>query len=204
MLITKITRTKGGLLAVMSGGEQIALLDDKAIEEHDIGVGVDVPDDVLEDIQRESDERRALTAGLYLVAKREYCRKQIVEKLRRSHDEEAAEYAADELCRLGFVDDRRYAEKYALICFEDKHFFTRRVVYELTAKGIDRSLAQEVCAELEPDEDEAIDALLDGRLGMGLDSEAGIRRTTATLERYGYSRAKSISHILKRCRGDEI
>ncbi|MBE6765666.1 MAG: regulatory protein RecX [Clostridia bacterium] len=187
MLITAIKRVKGGLLAVMCGEEQVALLDDKTIEEHDFGVGCDVPESVVEELQFESDCRRALTAGLYLVGRREVCRDQVIKKLEPNYGIEAAQSAADELEKLGFVNDRRFAEMQATVYFEDRHFYKRRVIFELTRKGVPRDIAQEVCEELAPDEEEAIKELLEGRLGRDLDTDAGRRRTCATLERYGYS-----------------
>lgn len=187
MLITKIDRVKGGLLAIMCGDEQVALLDRKTVEEHDIGVGVSVPESVLAELQFESDCRRALTAGLYLVARKEVCRSQVINKLAPNYGHEAAEAAADELEKLGFVNDRRYAEMLAAIYFEDRHFYTRRVMLELTRKGVSREIAHEVCEELAPDEEQAIKELLSGRLGRDLSSDTGKRRVYSALERYGYS-----------------
>lgn len=128
----------------------------------------------------------ALDKGLNIVARKEVCRARMYTQLADDFGGEAAGWACDELERLGLVDDRRYAGLYAERQFSEKNFYIRRVEYDLCGKGIDRELARQVCAELAPDQEEALAGLLSGRLGRDLGDQAGVRRTTATLIRYGY------------------
>lgn len=129
--------------------------------------------------------RRALNKGLRIVARREVCRYMIIDHLRDEFGGEIAESAADEIVRLGLVDDSRYARLYAHQLF-DKGFYIRRVVYELRGKGVDSSLARETAANLAPDQEEAITQLINGRLRVDLSDSKSIRRVMSTLDRYGY------------------
>ena len=131
------------------------------------------------------DFRRALDKGLRLVARREVCRRQVIERLREEFGEDTAEAVADELARQRLVDDSRFARLYAAQLYE-KGFYIRRVVYELKSKGVDGGLAEETAYDLAPDQEESILRLLGGKLGSELADAASLRRAMNTFERYGY------------------
>ncbi len=199
MLISAIRRQKGTLFAIYSEGEQMAVLDIQVLESaDDLAVGLDVSEERLSELQDQSDLRRARNKALSMVARRELCRKGLIRKLcDNGFDSDIAECTADEMERLDFVNDRRYAEMTADEMYRIQKYARRRVSYELSQKGIDRELASEIAAELEPDAAEVLDELLGGRLARDTDSEAGIRRCMNTLMRYGYE-THDIYSALKR------
>lgn len=195
MTVTALRRRRGNIFAVFSGSEQIALLDEKTIDEHGIRAGVSLSESEIELLSEESAGRQALTRGLEIIARREVCRSDMCKRLEKDYGDDAAQFAADELERLGLINDRRFAVMLAEQLYEVKHYYTRRVCYELVGKGVDRDLAQEVCQEIEPDQTQALELLLSGRLGRELGDERGRRRVINTLIRYGYEAGEIYSAI---------
>lgn len=204
MLITAIRRKRGDLYAVYSGGEEVALIDSETLAECErLAVGNELTEEELDDIQAQSNRRQARSKALGIVARKEISRRAIIKKLGESgFSEDACEYAADEMERLGFVNDRRCAEMLAEDIYHLRHFGRRRCAYELQGKGIDKELADEVAAELAPEPQEAIYGLLKGKLARDMDSEAGIKRCMNTLMRYGYE-PSDIREAFARLRDEE-
>ena len=72
------------------------------------------------------------------------------------------------------------------------HWFIRteeaatQVECELAAKGIDRDTAEQALENFSIDEQSAITELLNEKFSRDLGDDRGIRRTIATLQRYGY------------------
>ena len=190
MTVIAIRRQKAGLYAVITDGDVEVIIDAATLEAaEDIAVGCETDEERLEELQAQSDYNRARIRSLELVAKKEYCRAELIRKLTAVYPRTAAELAADEMERLGFLDDERYAEMYADAAYRLKKHGRRRVSYDLAQKGIDRDLAGRIANELAPDPAEALDELLAGRIGNDLETEAGCRRCIATLTRYGYEGA---------------
>ncbi len=190
MTVVAIRRVKGGLFTVITDGDIEITVDSTTLEAaEDIFVGCETDVERLEELQLQSDYNRARIRSLELVAKKEYCRAELMRKLRAGFPEQACELAADEMERLGFVDDERYAQMYADAAYRLRKHGRRRVSYDLAQKGIDRHLASRVADELAPDPAEVLDELLAGRIGNDLETEAGCRRCIATLTRYGYEGA---------------
>jgi len=204
MIVTAIRRHKGSLYLVMTDEGVEIIIDAPTLEAaEDIAVGFETDEERLEELQAQSDYNRARIRSLELVAKKEYCRAELVHKLSSAYPREAAERAADEMERIGFLDDERYAEMYADSAYRLKHHARRRVSYDLSQKGIDRELARRVAGELAPDPAQALDELLAGRLGNDLETEAGCRRCIATLTRYGYENADIAAAMRRRAYGEE-
>ena len=70
------------------------------------------------------------------------------------------------------------------------------IVPELVAKGIDRDTAEEVLSQFDTDELSAIAELLENKFSRDLGDDKGIRRTIASLQRYGYEMS-DIRHALE-------
>ena len=204
MLITAIRRKRGDLYAVYCSAEEIALIDSETLAECErLAVGEDLTEEEIDEIQAQSYRRQARTKALGIVARKEISRKAIIKKLGEAgFSEDAAGYAADEMERLGFVNDRRCAEMMAEDIYHLRSFGRRRCAYELQNKGIEKELAEEVAAELAPEPQEAIYGLLTGKLARDMDSEAGIKRCMNTLMRYGYE-PSDIRAVFARLRDEQ-
>lgn len=202
MTVTAIKRTRDGSLCIYCDGEPFCSLCEEIFASSELELGGETDEQRLRELERESDHIKVKNRALGYVARRELCRWQLMRKLRDSgFDDELCSYAADEMEELGFVDDARFAQMSAEELFRDKKFGLRRVVYELTQKGVARDIAQAAAQELCPDAASVLNELLSGRLGADIDSERGLRRCRNTLERYGYE-SSQISAALRRKRLD--
>ena len=186
MFIDEIRREKGHLVSLYSGGEKIVSLDCDLADEKRLKAGQDYPVETLRELLTESQRRRARSKALYLLEFRDYSRRDLENRLRRDFDEASAREAADFMEEIGATDDRRYAESLIRHLAGDKHYGRRRIMQELSLKGIDRDTAEETLDEYDLDEQAMILELLEGKFSKDLDTPKGINRTIASLTRYGY------------------
>jgi len=201
--ITRITRERRKYI-IECGGDLTVTLDADTFALADLEPGDEVEEDQLTELAARSAYKAARERALCAVGRRELCRGGLVQLLVRSGcDREIAGQAADEMVELGFVNDTRYAGMLADYLYNDKHFGMRRVVMEMTNKGLDRDTAQQAAEEYRPDPAEALDALLEGPFGRELDTPTGVRRAMNNLLRYGYYPDEIRAAIQRRVGGDE-
>ena len=127
----------------------------------------------------------ARNRALRLLDKRDYSRKMLLDKLTEKGISPAdAEEAADWLCSVGLVDDRRYA---GLVVrhYAAKGYGERRVRDELYRRGVPKELWDEALAEM-PEQDDALDRLIRSKLGGKEPSKENLSRVSAALQRRGY------------------
>ena len=149
--------------------------------------GIECDEAFLEEIKRQADVRRAKERALYLLEYRDHSRKELVEKLCKSVDREIAEATADKMQQLGFLDDRRYAEKLARDLLVRKRQGKKRAFYEMLKKGVPRELAGEVLEECEVDPADQLSELIERKYARYLGDEKGRRKVVNALLRLGHS-----------------
>lgn len=186
MFIDEIRRQKGHLVGLYSEGELIVSLDSDMADEMHLQARRDYPVEQLRTLLTQSQQRRARSKALYLLEFRDYSRRDLERRLRNDFDEESARAAVDFLEEIGAIDDRRYAEAAIRHLAGYKHYGRRRILQELSLKGIDRDTAEEVLDEYGLDEPAMILDLLEGKFSGDLSDPKGINRTIASLTRYGY------------------
>ena len=196
MLITAIEPRRKSLRALYLDGELAVNIDAQTLLSSRFQVGTEITDEELHELLAASDANRAKEKALYLIAHRDHSKKELVDKIRRTASQEAAEKAADRMEEIGLIDDRDYARRYASELFQRKYFARKRVEYELKQKGIDPDFIEELLEELEPEPVGQIGALVERKYLRALDDEWGRRRTVAALQRLGY-RWEDIRRALK-------
>lgn len=196
MLITAIEPRRKSLRALYLDGELAVNIDAQTLLSSRFQVGMEITDEELHELLAASDANRAKEKALYLIAHRDHSKKELVDKIRRTASQEAAEKAADRMEEIGLIDDRDYARRYASELFQRKYFARKRVEYELKQKGIDPDFIEELLEELEPEPVGQIGALVERKYLRALDDERGRRRTVAALQRLGY-RWEDIRRALK-------
>lgn len=152
--------------------------------------GDELTQEELSDLMERSDARRAREKALYLLEHRSHSKRELTEKIARTAaSREAAQAAADRLEEIGLIDDKAFAESYARELFLRKRFGALRVRQELSRKGIDRELIDQVMAPyLEEDTgEENIALVLARRYPLWREDEKIRRRAVAALQRLGYS-----------------
>lgn len=185
MTITAIEPRRKGLSALYIDGEFAMKLDTQTLLENRFDVGRDIDDEELHEIISLSNERRAKEKALWLISYRDHSKKELADKIRRTCDEDSAQKAVDRLEELGLVNDEGFARRYAEQLIFSKHMSKRGVSYELSRKGIDKELAQEILEDIDVDENEEIKAVLEKKY-RNLDDEKTRRRAVAALQRLGY------------------
>lgn len=185
MTITAIEPRRKGFSAVYIDGEFAMKLDTQTLLENRFDVGRDIDDEKLHEIIALSNERRAKEKALWLISYRDHSKKELADKIRRTCDEDSAQKAVERLEELGLVNDESFARRYAEQLIFSKHMSKRGASYELSRKGIDKELAQEILDNIEVDEDEEIRAVLEKKY-RNLDDEKIRRRAVSALQRLGY------------------
>lgn len=185
MTITAIEPRRKGLSALYIDGEFAMKLDTQTLLENRFDVGRDIDDEELHEIISLSNERRAKEKALWLISYRDHSKKELANKIRRTCDEDSAQKAVDRLEELGLVNDEGFARRYAEQLIFSKHMSKRGVSYELSRKGIDKELAQEILEDIDVDENEEIKAVLEKKY-RNLDDEKTRRRAVDALQRLGY------------------
>lgn len=189
--ITGVYVRKDGLYLLYCGEDAVALLDYKAIEQHNISTNCVIDRQTLEEIIYHSDCRRCKAKALDLLSRRDYCQKELLSRLNRDFDEDSAQFAVESCLTAGFVNDERYANNAAISLISNKHYSPYRAVRELKNKGVDAAIAQEAVDSalslIEYDELEEICTIIKKKYPRFDEDEKINRRCFNYLARLGYS-----------------
>ncbi|MBE6759995.1 MAG: hypothetical protein E7554_07900 [Ruminococcaceae bacterium] len=203
LTITSISREKRKYI-IDCDGELTVTLDADTFELAGLEPGDEVDEALLTELASRSAYKAARQKALYAIGRRELCRGGLIQLLTRGDcDRETASQVADEMEQLGFINDTRYAGMLAEYLYRDKHFGHRRVVMEMISKGLDREQAEIAAEQYRPDPAEALDELLDGRIGRELNTQTGVRRAMNNLLRYGYYPGEIRAAIQRRVGGED-
>lgn len=202
-LIIRISRSGRNYTVICDDGSEY-VIDSDALRSSGLEPGDEVEQTVLEELAYRTAYKAARERALYTVGRREMCREGLIRLLTAKDGctHEIASEVADEMEELGFINELRFAQMLADYLYREKHYGCRRVVMDMTVKGVCRELAESVASEYQPDVSEALDELLSGRMGRELDTPTGIRRAMNNLLRYGYS-AGDIRSAIERAAGSE-
>lgn len=186
MMLSAAEPRRKGLTALFIDGEFAVSVDTETFVLSGLKPGAELSDERLHELIQKSDERRAREKALYLLEHRAHSQKELADKIARTVPREAAEQAARHLAELGMVNDEEYARNLAAELFGRKGCSASRVRWELTRRGIERELAEQIAEESAPDPAQAIRRLLETKYARSLGDEKGRRRTVAALQRLGY------------------
>lgn len=143
-------------------------------------------DEALADLQGKVNARRAFNKASDLLALRDHSEKELLQKLRQKGFADGAEEAMEKLKSYGYLDDSRFALRFAQELQRVKHYGKKRIEQELYRKGVSRDVVSDTLAQLSFDED-ALTALIERKYLRQLDTEKGVQKTVAALQRMGYS-----------------
>lgn len=134
----------------------------------------------------------AYSYGVYLLGFGECPRKKLVAKLvRKGHDRDSAEAAADILVQAGYIDEFELVHNAMLHACHDKCYGRRRIIADLYEKGYTREVIQEAFRlfEGELDYDEARRKILKMKFGSEEPTPKDLKekqKIMNTLYRYGH------------------
>ncbi len=187
MLITALVPGKKSLCAMYIDGEYAVSLDAAVLAEEGVKAGSELNDEQLYELIKKSDLHRAKEKALHLLSDRDHTRRELIEKLKRSVSQEAAEHTADRMEELGLLDDEKFAAHYARQLLLNKGLSQRAAEYKMLQKGLERDLCRRALEAVEADPQRQIINLLEKKYSKQLTDDNGMKKVFAALQRRGYS-----------------
>lgn len=187
MKITQIEKYKGNFFNIYLDGAYAATLSERIIFEFGLSEGAELSQEKFDEAVGTAQFYKARERAYYLLTYRDHSQKELAEKLRRNYPEETVEKVILHLVDLGLLNDRAYAEKLARQYLVTKKYGSRRALFEMQRKGIEREMAQEALDELDVDPHEQILGLLERKYGRKLEEKNGYRKALSALMRQGFS-----------------
>lgn len=194
MIITDIFKKKGTRYQLEVDSEYWTILDIEIIADFHLKKGMEITEELKEEVQKAADYRRGKEYALYLLGYRDHCRKELVQKLTKKLDVSVATKIADRMEELNLLDDKRYAEKFAKYLMTVKRRGPHRVLQEMTLKGIDKETAKEAIASVEIEGNPILE-LIEKKYLKKLNDEQGKNKVIAALLRQGHSYSDIIDAI---------
>lgn len=160
--------------------------------------GLVVNNDELEEILKEDEQNKANSYVLNLLSYRPRSQKEIIDKMKgKGYENDVIENTISFLNKYNLLNDKDYAEEFTRI--KSKKFGKKRIKMELSQKGIEDSIAQEVLENI--DEEVEYNTALNlaqkrMRTYKNDDRNAIYRKLGAFLQRKGFS-YDIIKRILK-------
>lgn len=145
--LTQIKETKKGRLALFLEGEFAFSVDEETFVLGGLHEGDELSEQQLEELRQKSDTRKALDKALDYLSLRDHAAGELYQKLCRKFDPHSVAYAVSRVQELGLLNDAAVARRRAGELYR-KHKSRREILYDLTAKGIDRDTAAQVVEEL--------------------------------------------------------
>lgn len=186
MIITDIKKGKKRLNAVYIDGEFFNNIDSYILDISGFSVGSEVSGAELKLLESKSNNRRAYSKALYLLGFRDYSEKEMQNKLKLDFTDDAIENTIEKLKEQKFLDDEKFANKYADVLIFEKKFSKKMAVYELTKKGIDKQISESIVDNIDIDEKDQIKDLISRKYKDAYNDEKVKRRAIAFLQRHGY------------------
>lgn len=145
----------------------------------------------LTDKQKQRLERRALNVAMYQLELGSRTRKQIEDRLiKKEIPQDIIDETIERLMEIDLINDEEFAHDFVRIRHESRKQGTGVIRRELSRKGVDRELAEEAVATIDPeDEWENARHLVSKRIhqSRGLDRYKRTQRLVGMLARKGYS-----------------
>ena len=187
MIITEILPYGKMKSRVLTDGDLVFCVYKGELKKYGLEEGAELSERMTENVLMPLLTKRARERIVRLLKDRDYPEDELRRKLKASWYPEqcisdAVQWARDK----HYVDDRRYAENF--IRWNGTGKSRRRLLYDLTQKGISRELAEELLEEMPPDEAAQIRKELEKQNYRPENADPKERqRIAAKLSRRGYS-----------------
>ena len=185
--IISAEKYKGSTYRVDIENSEPAFLNSEIISKYNLRGGMEVSEDVWDEIVYSNEFRRARERAMYLLDYRDYSYSELYKKLLNNYGEQICYDVCDKLAELGFINDRRYAESLARKYMEVKKFGYFRAVQEMRLKGLSKELIDEVLSGYEDTVHERLAELIEKKYLRKLEDEDGVKKVKNALARQGYS-----------------
>ena len=187
MIITEILPYGKMKSRVLTDGDLVFSVYKGELKKYGLEEGAELSERMTEDVLLPLLTKRARERIVKLLKDRDYPEEELRKKLKLSwYPEQCISDALRWAQEKHYVDDRRFAENYIRWNGEGKS--RRRLMFDLTQKGIGRELAEELLEEMPPDEAAQIRKELEKQNYRPENADPKERqRIAAKLSRRGYS-----------------
>lgn len=111
--------------------------------------GIELSAEQVRQIERGEIRQECLDDALRYLQSRLHSRSELRRKLlRREYGESVIDSVLDDLVRLGYVDDARFAKTRAMSAAEHRHYGRRRAFMELMRAGVDAAVADDALEQV--------------------------------------------------------
>jgi len=154
-------------------------------------VGLRLDQQLLREIELGEVRQECFDAAMYLLSFRLHSRAELYRKLgRREWGETVIEAVLEDLARMGYIDDERFAKTKALSAAQHKQHGRRRAFLELIKSGVKGDVANKAVREVYTEHDSTNMARDLARKQMprlqGLEPVVARRRLSGMLQRRGF------------------
>lgn len=187
MQVTKIELLKKNLYGIYMDDEFVFALYFKEIRCYHIEENQDVSKELIEKIEKDVIVPRAKKKAMDLLLSRDRTKMELKTKLKEHHFQaHIIEKAIAYVESYGYVNDRRYVENY-ILCYQEKKS-KKQMEFDLSKKGISKSLLKECMEQEEWDEVDTLLPLVEKRcFGKNLQDEKERQKQYAYFLRRGFS-----------------
>lgn len=187
MLIKSIVKYKGSTYEVSFLDYDSIYLNSETILQFGLTSNMDISLERLNQTIYADTLRKARERALYLLDYKDYSYIQLYEKLEVTYPQDICLDVLSKLVELGIINDNRYAKNLAERLILVKRYGSYRAIRELTLKGIDKDLAEEVVSYYDDTQLERLEDLINSKYSRYLVDDKGLNKVKNALVRLGYS-----------------
>ncbi len=187
MIITNIKKSKKGNILLYADNNYLTSISLEVFVKSKIKIGDYIDEEILSKINSESNNYKAKEKALRLLSFRAHSKKELENKIKHYTDQQSAEQVAKKMEDIGLVNDLEFSKTYAREFSSRKYYSKNRIIYELSQKGVEKSIILEALSDIDIDEDENIKNFINHKHYGNLKDEKVRRRAVSALQRLGYS-----------------
>ncbi len=161
-------------------------LDSELCEMKHLKAGMELDDEQLTELVRESHIKRAKSRAMWYLSRGDCAKKTLFDKLKRSFPEYACEVACNRAEELGYINDEAYAKRRLQRIIDEKRVSVRMAKQLLRQEGIDPDLVDDAAEEVEYDPIDAIAGLIERKYKNKIGEKEQRDKVIAALMRKGY------------------
>jgi len=189
MIITGLKKSKRGNILIYADEKYFASIPDEVFIKQGFRVGGYIDEKILSVTLTDINDYKAKERALNLLSFRAHSKKELEQKLKRkSFNEVSAKIAVEKMSELGLLNDFEFAKSLANELIFRKFYSGSRVKYELSKKGIDKNIVDDILEEMDFDEYEIAKKFVQKKCRNILNLDEKIKkRLISSLQRLGYS-----------------
>ena len=149
--------------------------------------GTEIDEDEWQELVDKINYKKAVNKCYDLLSRRDHSVKELRTKLLRTVDEKNAQRAIERMLELGYLDDRKYAEKLLEYLINNKNMSRAFIKQEMFKRGVPADITSEIMSDAEIDNISSIKELLVTKYRNKLAADNGKEKVTQALMRKGFS-----------------